>query len=384
VGEMAAGVAHELNNPLTAVLGFSELLLRQDVDDVMRRDLEAIAAEAHRAGRVVDSLLSFARRHRSEMRSFDAIESVRRVLDLRAYECKVNNIEVVTYFDPDTPKTMADPHAMEQVFLNLLNNGIQAISAGSGNGTITVGVVALEDKLRVSFTDDGPGIPPDMMPKLFVPFFTTKPAGQGTGLGLSICYGIVHQHGGIIRAESHARRGATFVVELPLEPIQEEPEAAKSIPEAEPVSHTMLRVLSVDDEAAVVDLIARALTSFGHEVDVATEGADALRMIHLADYDAIILDLKMPGLSGADVFRALQGMRPELTNRVLFATGDVVSPGTREFLSSTGARVLYKPFSLDDLRLHMDAFARAKEKRQAEEVPPGQKGFQAGSRVTMP
>ena len=366
------------------MLGFSELLLRQDVDEVMRRDLEAIAAEAHRAGRVVDSLLAFARRHRAEMRSFGAAESVQRVLDLRAYECKVNNIEVVTYFDPDTPRTMADPHALEQVFLNLLNNAIQAIEAGSGRGTITVGVVAIDGKLRISFTDDGPGIPPEAMPKLFDPFFTTKPVGEGTGLGLSICYGIVHQHGGTIRAESHARRGATFVVELPLAPVLDEPEAARSTPDEEPFSHTMLRVLSVDDEAAVVELIARALTSFGHEVDVATEGADALRMIHLADYDAIILDLKMPGLSGADVFRALQGMHPELTSRVLFATGDIVTPGTREFLSATGARVLYKPFSLDDLRRHMDAFARVKEARQTEQAPPGQKGFRAGSRVTTP
>ena len=384
VGEMAAGVAHELNNPLTAVLGFSELLLRQNVDDVMRRDLEAIAAEAHRAGRVVDNLLSFARRRRAEMRSFDAAESVRRVLDLRAYECKVNNIEIVTYFDPDTPRTMADPHALEQVFLNLLNNAIQAISADSGSGTITVGVVALDGKLRISFTDDGPGIPPDVMPKLFDPFFTTKPAGQGTGLGLSICYGIVHQHGGTIRAESHPRRGATFVVEIPLEPVVEKPGAAPSVPEAEPVSHTMLRVLAVDDEAAVVELMARALTSFGHEVDVATEGADALRMIHLADYDAIILDLKMPGLSGADVFRALRGMHPELASRVLFATGDIGSPGTREFLFATGARVLYKPFGLDALRRHMDAFARAKEERQTGEALPGHRGFRAGSRVATP
>ena len=146
----------------------------------------------------------------------------------------------------------------------------------------------------------------------------------------------------------------------------------------------MLRVLAVDDEAAVVELIARALTSFGHEVDVATEGADALRMIHLADYDAIILDFKMPGLSGADVFRALQGMHPKLTSRVLFATGDIASPGTREFLNATGARVLCKPFSLDDLRRHMDAFARAKEERIAEEAAPGHKGFRASSRVMTP
>jgi len=374
VGEMAAGVAHELNNPLTAVLGFSELLLKQDVDDVMRRDLEAIAAEAHRAGRVVDSLLSFARRHRSETRPFSAAESVQRVLDARSYECRVNNVEVVTYFDPSAPRTMADLHAMEQVFLNLLNNGIQAVASGGGGGTITVGAVAVDGNLRISFTDDGPGIPPEIMPKLFDPFFTTKPAGQGTGLGLSICYGIVHQHNGTIRAESPPGRGATFVVELPVVPVEEEPEADQPIPDAEPATYTMLRILAVDDESALTELLARALTSYGHEVDIATEGAEALRMIHLTDYDAIILDLKMPGLGGMDVYRALQGMRPEMTGRILFATGDIVTPGSREFLSSTGARVLYKPFSLDDLRRHMDAFALAKEERLANARAPEHRG----------
>ncbi|MBM3957169.1 MAG: response regulator, partial [Gemmatimonadetes bacterium] len=291
--------------------------------------------------------------------------------------------EVVTYFDPDAPRTMADPHAMEQVFLNLLNNAIQAISSDAGSGTITIGVVAVDGRLRVSFTDDGPGIPPDVMPKLFDPFFTTKPPGQGTGLGLSICYGIVHQHGGTVRAESHPRRGATFVVELPLEPVPEEMEAAPPAGDAEPPGHTMLRALAVDDEAAVVELMARALSSFGHEVDVATDGADALRMIHLADYDAIILDFKMPGLSGADVYRALQGMHPELTDRVLFATGDVASPGTREFLNASGARVLYKPFGLDDLRRHMEAFARAKEERMTGDAAPGRRNFRAAPRGAM-
>jgi two-component system NtrC family sensor kinase len=212
---MAAGVAHELNNPLTAILGFSQLALRQDVDDVLKRDLEAIAAEAERAGRIVDNLLSFARSHNSGNRVFDPAASIQKILDLREYECRVNNIEVVTYFDPDTPKTMADVHKMEQVVLNLLGNAVQALADGPGRGTITVGLVAIDGKVRISITDDGPGIPQDVLPRIFQPFFTTKPVGKGTGLGLSISYSLIRSQGGRIEVHSKPGQGATFSVHLP-------------------------------------------------------------------------------------------------------------------------------------------------------------------------
>jgi signal transduction histidine kinase/CheY-like chemotaxis protein len=365
VGEMAAGVAHELNNPLTAILGFSQLALRQSVDDVLKRDLEAIVTESERAGRIVDNLLSFARSHNSGNRVFDAGASIRKILDLREYECRVNNIEVVTYFDPDTPKTAADVHKMEQVILNLLSNAIQAIADGPGRGTITVGVVAIEGKLRISFTDDGPGIPPHVLPHIFEPFFTTKPVGKGTGLGLSICQSIVREHGGDIRVESRPRRGTTFVVEIPMVPVDEPEPASRADPVEQPVSYTMLRVLAVDDEPAVLEMLARALGGMGHQVDVSRDGAESLRMIHLTDYDAILLDLRMPGLGGPEVYRCIQGLRPDLTSRVLFITGDTVSPDTRSFVESIKAEVLQKPFSLDELRRRMEQLAVAKDMRLA-------------------
>ncbi|MEX0762833.1 MAG: ATP-binding protein [Dehalococcoidia bacterium] len=363
VGEMAAGVAHELNNPLTAVLGFSQLALRQDVDDVLRRDLEAIATEAERAGRIVDNLLSFARTPASPSDVFDTAASIQKILDLREYECRVNNIEVVTYFDPSAPKTRAAGHRMEQVFLNLLSNSIQAITDGPGRGTITVGLVAIDDRIRISFTDDGPGIPPEILGRVFDPFFTTKPVGKGTGLGLNICQGIVRDHGGDIRVESHPRRGTTFVVELPVVAVDEADVEESPAPEAVNSSYTMLRILAVDDEPAVTELLGRALGGLGHDVDTARDGAEALRLIHLTDYDAILLDIKMPGLGGPEVFRCIDGLRPDLKGRVLFITGDTVSPDTRLFAESADVKVLHKPFSLEELRRHMDGFAIAKDRR---------------------
>ena len=367
VGEMAAGVAHELNNPLTAILGFSQLALRQDVDDVLKRDLEAIATEAERAGRIVDNLLSFARSHNSGNRVFDPAASIQKILDLREYECRVNNIEVVTYFDPDTPKTMADVHKMEQVVLNLLGNAVQAIADGHGHGTITVGLVAMDGKVRISITDDGPGIPPDVLPRIFQPFFTTKPVGKGTGQGLSICQSIVQEHGGEIKVESRPRRGTTFVVEIPIVPVAEPAPTRTPSPQARPTSYTMLRVLAVDDEPVVLEMLARALAGMGHQVDVSRDGAEALRMIHLTDYDAILLDLRMPGLGGPEVYRCLQGLRPDFTGRVLFITGDTVSSGSRSFVGGLGAEVLQKPFSLEELRHRMGEFAAAKDRRMASE-----------------
>jgi two-component system NtrC family sensor kinase len=251
---------------------------------------------------------------------------------------------------------------MEQVFLNLLGNSVHAIADGPGRGSITVGLVAIDGRIRMSFTDDGPGIPPDVLPHIFEPFYTTKPVGKGTGLGLSICQEIIKDHGGEIRVESHPRRGTTFVVEIPIVPIEEPEELAKVEPEA-PQSYSMLKVLAVDDEQVITDLLSRALSGLGHEVDVATDGAEALRKINLTEYDAILLDVKMPGLGGPEVLRCIEGLRPEIAGRVLFITGDTVSPNTQAFFQSTGREVLHKPFSLEELRKKMQQFAVAKDRR---------------------
>ncbi len=384
VGEMAAGVAHELNNPLTAVLGFSQLALKQTVDPVLRKDLESIANEAERAGQIVDNLLGFARSHAGRGDRFDAAASLKKVLDLREYECRVNNIEVVTYLDPDTPITRADGHRMEQVFLNLIGNAIHAISEGAGKGNITVGLVAIDGLIRISITDDGPGIPDEVLPHIFEQFYTTKPVGKGTGLGLHICQEIVRDHGGEIRVESHAGRGTTFVVEIPVVPVEEPTEQLEEpIRHEQPRSFTMLKVLAVDDEPVITDLLSRVLTGLGHEVDTASDGAEALRLINLSEYDAILLDVKMPGLGGPEVLRCIDGLRPELAERVLFITGDTVSPLTQAFFQEEDVDVLHKPFSLEELRTRLQYFAALKDERTIEIETGKRPDLTAGiSRIT--
>ena len=380
VGEMAAGVAHELNNPLTAVLGFSQLAMRQAADDTLKRDLESIADEAERAGRIVDNLLTFARSSDTfpDSQTLNITESLQKILDLREYECRVNNVEVVTYFGDETPPTLADAHRMEQVFMNLIGNSIHAIGESVGHGTITVGVVHDEGRIRVSVTDDGPGISQPNQKKIFDPFFTTKPVGKGTGLGLSICKGIVEDHGGAIRVESALGRGTTFVVEIPIIEVPQQVDAPSPSAPVQPKSYTKLKILAVDDERSVTMLLNRALVAQGHDVDIAHDGAEALRTIFLNEYDAILLDVRMPGLGGAEVFRSIEVLRPDLADRVMFITGDTVSPDTRTFLEQTRVDVLHKPFSLEELRNSMDKFAVLKEQRPTESDLSGRPDLSAG------
>jgi PAS domain S-box-containing protein len=216
VGELAAGVAHEINNPLTGVLGFSQRLLRKSSDEEVRRDLEIIYGEAQRAAKVVQNLLTFARRREPKKEHSNINDIVQKTLELRAYELKTGNIEVVTDLIPRLPEIMVDFHQIQEVFLNIVLNAEQAMNEAHGEGKLIIKTREIKDYVRISFADNGPGIPPEQLDKVFDPFFTTRAEKGGTGLGLSACHGVVTEHGGRIYARSKPGNGATFFVELPL------------------------------------------------------------------------------------------------------------------------------------------------------------------------
>ena len=216
LGELVSGVAHELNNPLTAIIGFSELLLERELPDDLKQEIQIINEEAQRTSKIVKNLLTFARKQPEEKQPTDINESIRRVLELRAYERKVSNIEVNTHFDPDLPQIYGNPFQLQQVFFNIVINAEYFMFEAHGRGTLTITTERTGDFVRACFADDGPGIPKENLSRLFTPFFTTKEVGKGTGLGLSICQGIVTEHGGRIWAESELGKGATFIVELPV------------------------------------------------------------------------------------------------------------------------------------------------------------------------
>ena len=216
IGELSSGIAHELNNPLTGVIGFSDLLLGKDVPDDIKEDLEVINKEAKRTAEVVKNLLTFARKREPEKQPVDVNNIMKTVLKLRAYEQRVNNIQVNTQFAPDLPEITADGFQLQQVFLNIIINAEHFMTEARGRGTITITTERVGNIIRASLADDGPGIAKEKMGHIFDPFFTTKEVGKGTGLGLSICHGIITEHGGRVYAESKLGKGATFVVELPI------------------------------------------------------------------------------------------------------------------------------------------------------------------------
>ncbi len=219
IGELAAGVAHEISNPLTGILGFSQRLMRKSTDEEVSRDLEIIHNEAQRVAKVVGNLLTFARRHEPRKEYSDINDVLQKALEIRAYELETSNIEVALDLAPSLPKTMADFHQIQEVFLNIILNAEQAMSEANAGGKLSVKTQPTRDYIRISFADDGPGIPAEQLDKIFDPFFTTRGEKGGTGLGLSLCHGIVAEHAGRIYAKSKPGKGATFFVELPLSPV---------------------------------------------------------------------------------------------------------------------------------------------------------------------
>ncbi len=355
VGQLVSGVAHELNNPLAGVMGYTQLLMTRPLDAKIRSDLERVFSEAQRAAKIVQNLLTFARKRKPERRFLGINGIVEKTLELRAYELRVSNIEVKTDLEPDLPCTLLDFHQMQQVILNIVTNAEQAMLEAHGRGRLSIRTRVVGGQICLRIEDDGPGITPESQQRIFDPFFTTKPAGQGTGLGLSICDGIVKEHGGTLRVLSPPGHGATFIVELPIlggdEVMRPEPDARTPAPQARGRS-----ILVVDDEASIQDILVEVLTGDGYQVDTAGSGTTALAKMEKRSYDLIISDLKMPGVSGAELYETMRATRPEQAERVLFTSGDTVSPVTNDFLRRHGHVALVKPFTFDDLRAALERF----------------------------
>jgi len=215
IGELAAGVAHEMNNPLTGVIGFSQLLLEKEIPDDIKEDIAIINHEAQRTAEVVRNLLTFARKHVNIKQPVNINSVIANVLRLRAYEQKVSNIKAITRLSPDLPEVMANSFQLQQVFLNIVLNAEHFMTESHGKGNLTITTEPVGGNVKISFSDDGPGIKKKDLRRIFDPFFTTKDVGKGTGLGLSICHGVITEHGGKLYVESEYGKGATFIIELP-------------------------------------------------------------------------------------------------------------------------------------------------------------------------
>ena len=352
VGEFVAGVAHELNNPLAAVIGFSELLKDANVAAEHRSHLDLIFKSAMRCRKIVQSLLSFARRHQPERKPVSVNKLIEEVLEIVAYQLRTSNVEVVTRFATNLPLVLADGHQIQQVVLNLINNARQAIEAHQSSGRVTISTEIHEAVIRIAIQDNGPGIAAENLSRIFDPFFTTKEVGKGTGLGLSLCYGLIREHGGNIAVTSQPGQGATFTIELPAT-AGTEPADIPAPANGEPTHSNEgagKKILLVDDEDMLLEMISNGLKRHGYDVITANNGEGALKELHNGKIDAICTDIKMPGLNGRQLYDWIRNSRPEVARRVIFMTGDVINKPLQMFLEQERLVCLHKPFTAVDLR----------------------------------
>jgi PAS domain S-box-containing protein len=372
MGQMIAGVAHELNNPLTAVLGVTEMLKDSLKEPAANRHLELAHGQARRAAQIVQGLLSFARPPHPRKARLHLTDVIDRSLQFHERSLRASNIAVDFERKADVPAVLGDPSQLTQVFLNLIVNAEQAIREAHDRGTLRIRVGALGDKVVATFQDDGVGIRRDILPKIFDPFFTTKRPGRGTGLGLSICLAILREHHGHIEAQPLADGGAVFTLSLPIAKGAELALADPVVSRATAASGSLagVSVLVVDDEESIREMVRDGLTSRGVRVEVASSGEEALCLMESRSYDVVLCDLNLKttvpsAISGQELFaRAMrlaagipQGGATRLSADMpsnprpifVFMTGDLAEQATIEDANGQPVRTLQKPFRVSEL-----------------------------------
>jgi two-component system NtrC family sensor kinase len=346
VGQLIAGVAHELNNPLTAILGYAQLLESEGLGERAADFVSKLFKQAQRTHRVVQNLLSFARQRKPHRQEIDVCRVLEETLTLRDYDLKVNDIRLEREIASDVPAVTADSHQLEQVFLNLINNAVDAMLEAGQGGVLKVRVYLREGKVHIEFADSGPGIKEPN--RIFDPFYTTKSVGKGTGLGLSICYGIIKEHGGEISARNRKEGGAIIEVSLPSAGCSVSPETALRAPRADFAIEG--RILLVEDEEAVLEFERDVLAGAGAQVVTLMNGEQVKARLLSETFDALIIDGKMPGgWNAPEVYRWIAEKCPGLEKHLLFTFSAVAEPETRAFLHQNNLPYLVKPFEVADL-----------------------------------
>ncbi len=345
VGQLISGVAHELNNPLTAILGYAQLLEGAGLDHRSADYVRKLFKQAQRTHRVVQNLLSFARQRKPQKQEVDLRKVLEESLTLREYDLKVNNVSLEREIPDDLPSVVADPHQLEQVFLNVINNALDAMVEGSASGVLKVRVFRKDAYVCVEFDDSGPGIKDPS--RIFDPFYTTKSVGKGTGLGLSICYGIVKEHGGEIVARNREEGGATIAVRLLA---SEKPALPETVVSARREALLAGRVMLVEDEEAVLEFERDVLVGAGAEVTTSMSVDDTRERLTRGSFDVIVMNGRMPGgCSAKEMYDWIAQNCPGLEKGLLLTFSTVTDPQTRTFLQEHGVPSLAKPFEVADL-----------------------------------
>ncbi|RMF94058.1 MAG: PAS domain S-box protein [Candidatus Schekmanbacteria bacterium] len=362
IGEMAAGVAHELNNPLTAIIGYSNLLMDKKVSNDVKRQLQIINQQSQRCQNIVSNLLMFSRKYSAKKEYVNLNDLIKSTIALTAYDMNSGGIIIEEEYAEGMPSAFVDGNKLQQVFVNLIQNARYAVEvADKKEKKISVKTAFDEKFFTIEVADTGIGIEKDKIKKIFDPFFTTKEVGKGTGLGLSISYGIIKEHGGDIYVRSKPREGTKFIVKLPV--LEGKPEESKKVEspdiDKDGITFGKKRVLVIDDEEVIRDILELYLTDDGHDVDLTASARHALRMIKEKRYDLIFSDIRMPDLDGLSFLEQLRYIDGSLADRVIFITGDSLSLDSFGGDNGNGIEntILTKPFTIEDVRKVMQNFS---------------------------
>jgi len=357
VGQLISGVAHELNNPLTAILGYSQLLTSSgQMGQQGMEYADKLYKQAQRTHRIVQNLLSFARQHKPERAAVQLNQALEETLALRDYDLRMHNIRVHLDLSPELPVTAADPHQLQQVFLNMVNNAVDAILERSTEGDLWVRTGTNGDRLFIEFTDSGPGVKDAS--RVFDPFYTTKPVGKGTGLGLSICYGIITEHGGTIRVRNVPTRGACFTIELPFQPtVSTEFPAHRS----KTISGKDGHILLVDHDDSVLEAVGTILRGRDHRVETAKDLLSARALLGKLDFDVIVADLQVAdGPNGDSLGAWLAQNKPAMLSKLIWMCAVAPTDLAAENSPRGNLQILQKPFKVGDLLAAIDGLLLSK------------------------
>jgi PAS domain S-box-containing protein len=368
LGRMISGVAHELNNPLTVIKGYLDLVIaHHPLSDGTKSDLEKVSHECDRAANLVKNFLDFARDVPTRREPVRINDLIQRLAELRKIELLLAGLDLDLELDPRLPLAMADPDQLHQVLVNLVTNAIQALveRENGPRGKVRVTAAFVGGLIRISVEDNGPGVPPELENRIFEPFFTTKAVGTGTGLGLSIAHRILTDHGGRVYYHASPLGGAGFYLEIPAgtegaaaAPARKRDEARQAARQA----GAGARILVLDDEKHIAELLSEMLRLLGHDPTPCLSPVQALKVLEGGGYDLILSDFRMPVMNGQEFYERVREKDPKLASRIIFLTGDMVSEETHGFLKGSGNSHLAKPFQLPALQLLIDqVIAKARE-----------------------
>jgi PAS domain S-box-containing protein len=369
-GQLVSGVAHELNNPLQSIIGFTELLIESERRSGSTADLEQVRAEAQRAAKIVRNLLAFVRRSTVERSAVSLNALVQATLDLRRYELSMSNITLDEHYAEGLAVVVVNKEEIQQVVLNLLLNAEQAMQRAGVGRRLAVRTSATPDGPAVDVHDDGPGVSPTSAARIFEPFFSTKDAGEGTGLGLSIALGIAQAHGGTL-ALIPSRSGACFRLTLPAAAKSFVPARQGDAEASSPSTVSGGRALVADDEVPLRTLLHRLLTRRGFAVDVAEDGVQAAALIERNRYDVVLCDVQMPKMTGTELYQRVHRRQPDIAANFVMVSGDILNDELESFVKHAQIPLLAKPFGVKTLDAALEqVMARRAQPPAAIASPP--------------